>query len=354
MKSAWVLMTAMPPTTGHAALIDFAANLVNVSDVNVVLGTQPDEPFVDERFEALNAYCMKYPNVFTFHYDQPIQQVPTGDDDADFWEMWRDILFGYGQCPGDYIVSSEMYGMKLAEVTDCEFMPFDLNRNINPIRGTDVREDPLMYFDYILPEFQRSLRKTVTIFGAESVGKTTLTNSLVWRINADAHADDYVQRAIGLPEWARPYLEAVGPEITEEKMRSIWFGQAAMQASAQRSADTPFIIQDTDLYSTYGYWNLWSPYTIPHGLFFAAENSKSDLYIIPQSNIPFEADPLRYGGDKRETSDDYWIGICEKFDLNYVVLRSDNRNKRVNEANEIILGLFDLGCLKYDRIKETV
>ena len=125
-------------------------------------------------------------------------------------------------------------------------------------------------------------------------------------------------------EYARPYLEAVGPEITADKMHAIWKGQMALQRSAREWRDRPFIFQDTDLFSTLGYWRL------PHWHSVLGDPSpmlevdaitlQSDLYIILKSdNVPFEPDPLRYGGDRRESSDQYWIDLAEQYSLNYVV-----------------------------------
>ena len=44
MTRAYVLMTAMPPTKGHLSLLNYAANL-DVTSVEVILATQPGEPF---------------------------------------------------------------------------------------------------------------------------------------------------------------------------------------------------------------------------------------------------------------------------------------------------------------------
>jgi hypothetical protein len=60
-----------------------------------------------------------------------------------------------------------------------------------------------------------------------------------------------------VPEWAREYLETVGPEVTQEKMRDIVEGQYALQKTAANLYNKPFVFQDTDLYSTLGYHRLW-------------------------------------------------------------------------------------------------
>ena len=324
-------MTALPPTRGHLSLIDFA-EILSEYNTKVIISTQPSEPWAFERAEAIRDWMIFPADVIHIH--ETIEQNPEAPG---FWDMWRKIMVDAGFKPGDYIVASELYGIKLAEVCGGVFMPYDIDREILPIKATRVREDPMVYFEYIAPEFQKYLRKTVTIFGAESTGKTTLSKHLN---NSYGH---------WIPEWARPYLEAVGNDITTKSMTNIWRGQAALQRHAQTFVDKPFIIQDTDLFSTVGYWDFWNMAT-PAGLVDEAIELKSDLYIITKSNIPFEPDPLRYGGDKREVDDQYWIDLAERYNLNYVVLESDDPTDRMLEAFEHMENLFDsTSNLSFDR-----
>jgi hypothetical protein len=82
-----------------------------------------------------------------------------------------------------------------------------------------------------------------------------------------------------------------------------------------------------------------------------ALDNKSDLYLIAPSNIPFEADPLRYGDGERESSDQFWIDLCEDYGLNYKVLTSSNRGDRILEAADhvgvLLQGIKD--SLHYER-----
>lgn len=331
MPRAFVLMTALPPTEGHLDLIRFASRL-GVSGVTVLLNTQPDEPLIHERFEALSRATQRLGpeslTVTVLLQNEFTQQEPLTVDDDAFWENWRDNLHKAGFQAGDYIVASETYGLTLAKWVDGVYMPYDLDRWVRWTKGTEVRNDWLHKWSTMIPEFRKFLVRTVTIFGAESVGKTTLTRAI-----AD---DPYYGPTTKVFEWARPYLETVGPDITIEAMERIVEGQRALQWTSVDMALTPLIIQDTDLYSTLGYWRLWDPTTIPHTLYRDADMFRSHLYIILRSNIPFEADPLRYGGDVRETEDQYWVDICEEFGLNYVVLDENDLPGRLQAAQEII------------------
>lgn len=322
--TAWVLMTALPPTKGHGNLIRFAKGLS--SAVNVLVCTQPDEPFVREREQAIAEFCQPV-GVNVDYIRAPMQQEPTGEDDDDFWDEWKILFQNRHFRDGDYIVASEHYGAKLADVLGGRFMPYDIAREIQYTKATLVRNDPFAYFNTILPEFQRHLRMRVTVFGAESTGKTTLSRDLT------AHSGE----SLWLPEWARPYLEEVGSEITPAKMSRIAAGQFALQAQANFLArDIPLIVQDTDLFSTLGYWEMYSPDTVRSALSYEAHTLRSDLYLITPSNIPFEADPLRYGGTVRESPDEYWVALCEREGLNYAVLSQSDQALRINEAERLI------------------
>ena len=193
-----------------------------------------------------------------------------------------------------------------------------------------MRKDTYLKFDAIAPAFQEYLRRTVTLFGAESCGKTTMAYLLSQ--NGNGHF---------VPEWAREYLETVGTEITDDAMQTICEGQYASQMAAKKLIDKAFIFQDTDLYSTLGYYRLWNNAKIPDMLNYWANTTKSDLYIVMNDKIPFEPDPLRYGGTVRESTMDFWIDILKEFNCNYYVVKSTNKYKQYEEVVKVVIDLFD-------------
>lgn len=331
MPKSFVLMTALPPTKGHLDLIKYAHALTD--EVVVIVCSQPDEPFAGERYVALMRATEKMNGVRVKSLHETLPQEP--DQMDGFWDMWRDKLHGYGFMPGDFIVSSELYGIELAKAVEGVFMPYDLDRFVNSAKATWVRDNPVMNQHFILPEFMRNLRRTVTIFGAESVGKTTVTNLLgPWL------------KALTLPEWARPYLEAVGPEVTTERMHRIHEGQKALQIVGEQSDQSIYVIQDTDLYSTVGYWEMWDKPSMPASLLEDAKKHRSHLYVILSSDLPFEPDPLRYGGDQRESSDIYWIDLCEREGLPYRYI-TDTKDRA--KAAQLAIEEFFWNPLNYKR-----
>lgn len=351
MTRAWILMTALPPTKGHLNLIRFGASLAD--EVHVIVCTQPSEPFWMERFRSVRNAAKRIPfengmpntsrygRVEVHHLHEELMQDPSLPG---FWDMWDSIMHRYGVGWGDYYVSSEPYGATLAKRLGGIFMPYDPNRELYYTKATNIREHLPEYFHQIMPEFQHVLRTNVVLFGAESTGKTTLSKEMSKHM-----------RGHWLFEWARPYLETVGKEITVEKMEAIWHGQTATQRHARFMYDKPFAFFDTDLFSTIGYWE--QPHwldelgPVPNGLIKDAHAYKSDLYIITKSNIPFERDSIRYGIDKRESPDEYWIDLAEKYGLNYVLLNSESLEARKYEAEHHIRQVADkkAASIQYER-----
>jgi nicotinamide riboside kinase len=246
----------------------------------------------------------------------------------------------------DFIFSSESYGYKLAEELTkkakeelkrdhpCTHIPFNPARDQTVIRATDVRADPVAHWQQLIPSMRARYTQSICLFGQESVGKTTLTRKAA-----------ELFKSVYLNEWARPYLEGLpSPEVTTERMFNILYGQAALEKSAQEQYYTPFRFYDTDLLSTLGYWELWSSVDKTRVMEnLIDENFRGqlrqlwkpkDLYIIPKDNIPFTPDPLRYGGDRRETDTLYWINLCERYRLRYYILQESSISGRMEEIED--------------------
>ncbi len=112
------------------------------------------------------------------------------------------------------------------------------------------------------------------------------------------------------------------------------FGAASAPSSSKLLdlTDRPYVVQDTDLFATVGYWEHWNPGTTPESLVEDARAGMSDLYLVTLSNIPFEPDPLRYGVHERETPDAYWIALAERYGLNYRVMDEATPKARIRAA----------------------
>lgn len=372
MKDTHVIMTAMPPTTGHRDLIEFACQYTHQiaphGNVYVHLTACEDEPFIVERSNALAAlcrgvkWCTPTLNVVTYPVDMAQTPEQWDGDESEFWSQWCGLIWGNEPSQADWwdsedgtmmdgiIIGSETYCQKFADHLGWEFVPYDMGRDINSTSASYVRGDLTWSYGWsrIVPEFRSQVNQNFVFFGAESVGKTSISKKLAsWN-------SDYTW----YPEWARPYLEHIGRDLTPEKMDTIANAQFAIDKIAHSSAQLA-TLQDTDIYSTIGYYRLY-------------EDLQTDLYreletklaldaswrkfhnkdkpdwlptttyiVLQQDHVPFEADPLRYGGIKRETTDQYWIDILEEFGLNYVVCPPGDKEETFWWCSHLIDSIFE-------------
>lgn len=333
MSNAIVLLTALVPTKGHKYLIDFASNLIGPSDkVYVILNSMDDEPINGQlRADALKLAFREKPRVHIEHLHGDVPQNP--EDHPDFWNFWGNLVNSVIKVnPEDYFVASELYGLDMAKVLGCKFMPCDMKRQTLYIKGTTVRNDIFNQFANVLPEFQHNLTKTVTIFGAESCGKTTMARSLAANFNG-----------YFIPEYARDYLELLGPEVTDDRMMHIVAGQIAYQQTVQDFKDKVFTFQDTDLLSTVGYFRIFGgdKRAPMDSIEIVAKYLKSDLYFVMNDDIPFEKDILRFGDGVRESKTKFWTDLLNEFGCNYVEVPLGTHMEQELWCEEYLLKWYD-------------
>jgi HTH-type transcriptional repressor of NAD biosynthesis genes len=324
MPNVITLLTAIVPTIGHEFLINFCANLAVDGTAHVILCTREGEPSPTARYNAIKASIPVRVHLHWVHGDIP--QNPS--DHTDFWNVWAGVVRSKVEVgPTDTFVASELYGLDMAQALGCRFVPCDIARQVVPTKGTLVRNDILSRWNEMMPEFRKQFTTTITTFGPESVGKTTLAKSLAARLNGR-----YV------PEWAREYLETVGPEVTDEKMRVIGRAQCAMEDAAAMTYDGPFVVQDTDLLSTIGYYKIYGgPQKDVDALTNVFRVRKSDLYVLLPDTIPFTPDVLRYGVDKRESTTEWWENLLKDFGCDYVRIHATSRWEQSDLAEEFAL-----------------
>lgn len=306
--AALVLGTFLPFHQGHESLIDFARSMGG--GALVMISSRSKEPIPGElRASAIQS---RFPNTSVYHHkDDNAPQSPKSESDVDFWNYWKAQVNKAEEQSGEHItcvVSSEDYGDKMAEVLGVQHYRFDQGRGVVKASGTLIREDPITNYIHLNIEMAKRLRTKYVLFGAESVGKSTMTSALS-KLLGNSFASCH--------EWARPFLESQEDKSPSlQNMKRIFQGQVALEYAAS-SLNSPQVgvVMDTDIMSTFGYAELVGMSTEPYCHLLPQDRRK--YYILSQEGVPFEPDVLRYGDGVRETQDSYWMDLLERNNIAY-------------------------------------
>jgi NadR type nicotinamide-nucleotide adenylyltransferase len=265
----------MPPHAGHLYLCDFGRAYVD--RLTILVCSLPDDPIPGKlRHAWMQELC---PAARVVHCEEVLPQLPE-DDPKNFWPIWRDVMKRYHPEPIDVVFASEPYGHRLATEAGARFVPVDEARTAFPVSGTAIRRDPYANWRFLPAPVRPYYLKRVTLFGAESTGKTTLAAQLA------RHFDTIVA-----PEFGRFHTEAFGAGATSaEDMRQIVMGHLAGVAAAGLRANR-VLIEDTDPVLT----AIWSDTLAgSRDPWFDGYRDYPDLYLFCDIDLPWVDDGTRY------------------------------------------------------------
>jgi NadR type nicotinamide-nucleotide adenylyltransferase len=307
-----VLGKFLPPHLGHVYLIEFAQRFVD--DLTVVVGTLQHEPIPGElRFRWMREL---FPSANVVHLTDENPQDPS--EHPDFWRIWHESLRRVLPYSPDFVFASEDYGVKLAEVLGARFIPVNQARDIVPVSGTAIREQPLRNWEYLPRCVRPHFAKRVCIFGPESTGKSTLTRDLARHF-----------QTVAVPEYARTWLEARHGEVVAADMPIIARGQMASEEALARNANR-VLFCDTDVLTT-TLWSEWLFGSCDEAIRQIAAQQHYDLYLITDVDVPWVADVVRYLPEERRSFFDRCLTTLQSHQRPHVVIRG-SWNERFETA----------------------
>ena len=274
-KRGFVLGKFMPPHIGHVYLCDFGKAYVD--ELTILVCSLPDDPIPG----ALRHKWMQelFPAARVVHCEEIVPQAPE-DDPVNFWPIWREIVKRYHPEPLDIVFASERYGLRLAAEVGARFVPVDEARTAFPVSATAIRKNPYENWRFLPGPVRPYYLKRITLFGAESTGKTTLSGQLA------NHYDTVVA-----PEYGRFHTEAFGAgATTPEDMRQIVMGHQAGVAAAGLRANR-VLIEDTDPVLTAVWSDILAGTRDP---WFDAYRDYPALYLFCDIDLPWVDDGTRY------------------------------------------------------------
>lgn len=123
--------------------------------------------------------------------------------------------------------------------------------------------------------------KKIVIIGPESTGKSTLCREL---------ADHY--QTVWCPEYAREYLLKQGTAYTYEDLTEMAKGQLALEARTAQTAKNDLYFVDTDMYVMKVWYEVAFEHC-PSWILKTIAKSRCDLYLLCNTDLPWEKDALR-------------------------------------------------------------
>ena len=161
--------------------------------------------------------------------------------------------------------------------------------------------------------------KIIVITGAESTGKSTLTERLANHFGAPY-----------IPEIAREYVENLNHKYTYSDVENIAKMQIAKFNSISKS-DAPYIFVDTWLIVT----KIWFEFVYnktPDWLIRKILKTKIDLFLVCDIDLPWIYDPVREnGGENRKILQNKYIENISEFNFEYKLI-SGIDDERFNSA----------------------
>jgi HTH-type transcriptional regulator, transcriptional repressor of NAD biosynthesis genes len=160
-----------PLHKGHQFLLETALN--DCARVTVLVYSNPDFPGMPSETRASWLRTL-YPRLEVFVPENP---PPNDASDLEHREFVKSWLTARG-VRVDAVFTSESYGEGFAAHLGVPHRLVDLERHRIPISGTRVREDVHAAREFLEPSVYAHFVQKVVFLGAESTGKTTLTERM--------------------------------------------------------------------------------------------------------------------------------------------------------------------------------
>ncbi len=316
MTTGLILGRFLPPHEGHCTLIRTGLNLVDRLTL-VVASSATDPISVDQRVSWLSEL---FPKVTTlvFRTDEVLAL------DAPRWpEILRDL---HG--PVDRVIGSEAYVKTLARAMGAQHVILDPMWMAVETNSADLREDPFGNWPNIPGIIRPYYQKRLTLVGGESTGKSYMADYL-----AQTFGGPYV------PEYGRPYEKYRDEgDYSAAELHLIVDGHVAHRDALAPLAG-PVLFEDTDALLT----AVWAEMLLGHRLpELEARIELPDHYLLLDSNVPWEEDPIRYYGsaDMRQKFFDKIVGQLDRHKANYTLITGTyaEREARAIAVAEAMLG----------------
>lgn len=319
-----------PVHTGHVNNIVIASTMCEKVYVILCYSRNSDKIDYKLRYKWLKEITNNMPNVEVKMVNSENKNKKEYD-----WEKGRDdIIKEIGTNIDIVFAGSDYEGTGTFEKLYPNSKIKYIDRNIIPVSSTDIRNNPLKYYEYI-PESVRSYyNKKVIVVGTESCGKSTLIKNLSKIYNTN-------------------YLEEVGRDLCEEdggidNMTDNTYLKILLTHKIKESKmikeSNKVLFVDTDALVTLYYYLLGNK-NPNKNIVSIAESliniNKYDLWLFLEPDVKWVQDGTRtFGEENVRLKNNIMIKeILKKYGINYKTIKGnyyERLNKSIKHINKIM------------------
>jgi HTH-type transcriptional repressor of NAD biosynthesis genes len=227
-----------------------------------------------------------------------------------------------------HFYSSEFYGEHMSSSLGAVNRLVNSSRNVVPISGTKVRQNPFLYREYISPIVYRDLIVNVVFLGAPSTGKTTIASKM---------ADEY--KTVWMPEYGREYWEKNQIERRLSLEQLVEIAEEHLDRENEHICQAnQYLFTDTNAITTFMF-SLYYHQSAHDRLVELATlaQSRYDLVFLCDVDIPYDDTWDRSGDVNRKTFQKQIIGDLFARKIPFIVLCGD-LNARIAKVKRILDG----------------
>lgn len=302
MKRGLIVGKFYPPHAGHHYLI--RSGQAACDDLTVLVCHRPEHAIPGE----LRAQWLRqaHPGVI-------VRVIHDKIDDRDS-PAWARLALQEMDGKIDVVITSEDYGKPWSEAIGCDHVQVDIDRRAYPCSGTAVRKNPYTVWQYLSDPVKAYFAFRVCLVGAESTGKTTLTQALA------AHYD-----TTWVPEYGRTYSENVVKDVwnytwASQDFTKIAKEQARIEDEAATTANK-ILVCDTDVFATSIWHKRYMGVRSPQVEKIASKRPRVSLYVLTDPETPFQQDGYRDGQDIRDWMHREFVDSLTMWGKDYIVVR---------------------------------
>lgn len=190
-----------------------------------------------------------------------------------------------------HFYSSEFYGDHMSLALNAVNRIVDYSRKAIPISGTDIRQNPFTFREYLHPQVYHDLITNIVFLGAPSTGKTTIAAELAQKYNT-----------IWMPEYGREYWENhhIERRLSLEQLVEIAEGHLEREEKLLYQANQ-YLFTDTNAITTYMFSLYYHGMVAPRLIELANQViSRYDLVFVCDTDIPYDDTWDRSGDVNRQ------------------------------------------------------